>query len=734
MPRRNQFFPKKSRPMAVAALAAVILLAVQPPRLGTAAEAKDPAAQQRIAESEAMKKADRAAAERQAKAGATKDRPANAENPETCDKGAASLEAKDYGQAVVFYTRCLEEGNPTPGLRAATLNDRGLAYNKKGQPDKAIKDLNEAIRLKPDFTVAFIARGVAYYKKGQYDQAIKDLNEAIRLKPDFAVAFIARGLAYDQKGQYDRAIKDYDEAIRLDPKNAAAFTNRGSAYDEKGQPDQAIKDLDEAIRLKPDYAAAFNNRGLAYAKMGQYDRTIKDYDEAIRLNPKYAAAFHNRGVAYYHKNRFERALEDFNEAIRLKPDFAWAYLSRGATYKVLSRTDKSLSDFARASELGSGSGGAGKAGTPAAAQPVMGDTDQAKVYSIAGDSKALIEMRTMLTKDEDAETATRELKKSARAGNVAAQVLLGDLHMNGEGVPHNYSMAVSWYRLAADAGNAEGQYKLALMYQNRLGLPLDHKQAREWLMKAAALGHWKARENLKQKGIEPPPGVRPKEPEKKPEKTADEAMAEKALEKAAEKLKLGEMMDKSMAFYQKADIVLAKLRAEAAKGAVADAMAVTITGNQPPPETVAPVAAIRDLVSRYAAAVNAKDLAQLKELMKPEYAACVNEENKAAYDDYLADGLGFNVAPGYTFVFGKLNPAAALPFLDLVTYPVRPGHYVRIDLNEPPTRADDGAVELGTSVIQYIAGREGDWSLVFGCPTPGGLEIMRQASGAAEKG
>ena len=380
-----------------------------------------------------------------------------------------------------------------------------------------------------------------------------------------------------------------------------------------------------------------------------------------------------------------------------------------------------------------------KAGKPAAAKEIRGDTDQAKVYGIVGDAKALIEMRTMLTKDEDAETATRELKKSARAGNVAAQVLLGDLHMNGEGVPHNYSMAETWYRLAADAGNAEGQYKLALMYQNRLGLPLDLKQAREWLMKAAALGHWQARKTLEKKGIEPPP-VRPMQPEKKSAaeeeaaKTAAEALAKKALEKAAEKLKLDEMMAKAMAFSQKADRVLAKLRAGAAKGTAVDAMAVTITGNEPPPENTAPAPAIRDLVSRYAAAVNAKDLAQLKQLIKPEYAACANDENKAAYDEYLAGGLAFKVTPGYTFVLGRLNPAAPLPFLDQVTYPVKPGYYVRIDLNEPPVRAEDGAVELGTSVIQYIAGKEDDWSLVFGCPISGGPEKMRPAGGAAEKG
>ncbi|MCZ6446700.1 MAG: hypothetical protein O6831_00500, partial [Alphaproteobacteria bacterium] len=37
------------------------------------------------------------------------------------------------------------------------------------------------------------------------------------------------------------------------------------------------------------------------------------------------------------------------------------------------------------------------------------------------------------------------------------------------------------------------------------------------------------------------------------------------------------------------------------------------------------------------------------------------------------------------FVLGKLNPPP-LPFLDLMTYPVKPGHYVRIDLKEPPNQ------------------------------------------------
>lgn len=113
---------------------------------------------------------------------------------------------------------------------------------------------------------------------------------------------------------------------------------------------------------------------------------------------------------------------------------------------------------------------------------------------------------------DEFEPVVTALRSLAYKGNADAQVLLGDLHMEGRGVYHNYSMAGSWYRRAADADNAEAQFKLAAMYLNGIGVPLFPKQAREWLMKAAEQGHQEARSNLRRLGVEPPP-IKVKEPE-----------------------------------------------------------------------------------------------------------------------------------------------------------------------------------------------------------------------------
>jgi TPR repeat protein len=61
----------------------------------------------------------------------------------------------------------------------------------------------------------------------------------------------------------------------------------------------------------------------------------------------------------------------------------------------------------------------------------------------------------------EAEKAVIRLRVLATGGDAEAQLLLGDLFMEGRGIYQNYSMAGNWYKKAAQTGNAESQFKLA---------------------------------------------------------------------------------------------------------------------------------------------------------------------------------------------------------------------------------------------------------------------------------
>ncbi len=132
---------------------------------------------------------------------------------------------------------------------------------------------------------AYINRGVAYDSKGEYDRAIEDYDKAIALNPNDASFYYNRGNTYDYKGEYDRAITDYDQAIALDPKLAPAYGNRGLVYARKGENDRAIMDFNKAIALEPEYAMNYFYRGLAYEKLGDKQKAEPDYQKTLSLLP-----------------------------------------------------------------------------------------------------------------------------------------------------------------------------------------------------------------------------------------------------------------------------------------------------------------------------------------------------------------------------------------------------------------------------------------------------------------
>lgn len=92
---------------------------------------------------------------------------------------------------------------------------------------------------------------------------------------------------------------------------------------------------------------------------------------------------------------------------------------------------------------------------------------------------------TSAYKEKNYAVALKELQPLADKGNAEAQLYIGAMYDNGEGVPLDYRQAVLWYRNAAEQGNASAQYNLGMMYANGLGVPQDGVQALKWFNLAA---------------------------------------------------------------------------------------------------------------------------------------------------------------------------------------------------------------------------------------------------------
>jgi tetratricopeptide (TPR) repeat protein len=191
----------------------------------------------------------------------------------------------------------------------------------------------------------FMARAKQFSEKKEYDKAIKELDEAIKLDPKFADAYIARSSARLGNGDPLGAIQDLNEAITLDPKNPVPYCIRGNARVRLRFERKAIEDFSEAIRLRPEYAEAHAGRGTARAALKEYGKALADLNEAIRLDPSSGPAYGNRASIYGLQGENERAIKDYTRAIELDPkDPSW-YAGRGSAQRMAGDIDKALADL-----------------------------------------------------------------------------------------------------------------------------------------------------------------------------------------------------------------------------------------------------------------------------------------------------------------------------------------------------------------------------------------------------
>ena len=88
----------------------------------------------------------------------------------------------------------------------------------------------------------------------------------------------------------------------------------------------------------------------------------------------------------------------------------------------------------------------------------------------------------------DYATAVHEWQPLAEQGDANAQINLGTLYENGQGVSKDYQQALFWFRQAAKRGNAMALTKIGLMYERGTGVTQDFILAHKWYILGAANG------------------------------------------------------------------------------------------------------------------------------------------------------------------------------------------------------------------------------------------------------
>ena len=250
--------------------------------------------------------------------------------------------------AIDYCTRAIKSGTLSDRSLASAYYNRAFAWERKRRYDRALPDLDEAIRLqaiRPEESSVragtFAARGGIKLARRDHDGALADLDEAVRLDPGNAEGYIRRGHVLLAKREPDKALQDFDAALRgsiVDatqysgagivfagrPPNvdrtatdSAAHLGRAFAFLQKVDAESALGALGEGIRINPGNPALFATRASLRARSGDHDGAIADYTAALRLSPNDIVGYHNRGCVWAAKGEFANALLDMDAALSI---------------------------------------------------------------------------------------------------------------------------------------------------------------------------------------------------------------------------------------------------------------------------------------------------------------------------------------------------------------------------------------------------------------------------------
>jgi tetratricopeptide (TPR) repeat protein len=147
------------------------------------------------------------------------------------------------------------------------LYQQGYQYYNDEEYPKAIDLEDQVIRDDPANYPAYTIAGIAlcYYgyfdggsgKNQDFQAGMQDIDKALSLQPDYTLALFNKALAYElygtsENGYYDTALYWYDRTIAVDPQSVWSYYGKAAIYGRRGDVADTCKYLQQAIDLNPD--------------------------------------------------------------------------------------------------------------------------------------------------------------------------------------------------------------------------------------------------------------------------------------------------------------------------------------------------------------------------------------------------------------------------------------------------------------------------------------------------
>ena len=177
-------------------------------------------------------------------------------------------------------------------------------------------------------------KGVAADRAGKKDDAIKHYQKAVAIAPDYYPAHNNLGSDYLSKSDFADARKQFQEVIRLNQSDAEGYFNLSNVCMMIGQLAEAQQYLQEGMRRQPDSALGHFLLGSLDIKTGKLMQAEVVLKQTIQLSPTMEQARLQLVNVLLQEGKQAQAEDELRDFVRAFPDSSFAPRARQLLQKL----------------------------------------------------------------------------------------------------------------------------------------------------------------------------------------------------------------------------------------------------------------------------------------------------------------------------------------------------------------------------------------------------------------
>ncbi|MBI1269493.1 tetratricopeptide repeat protein, partial [bacterium] len=254
------------------------------------------------------------------------------------------LDKNDLEKALFYNSKALSIDSRNPLF----LHNRAIVYEKMKKYDMALKDLETAAKILPNYSQLYKEQAAIYFAQGKYNLCLESSRKACRQSPGNPVYAEDCGVALTKLNRYSEAIKAFDQAIKLNPKSARAFSERSNLFLKLGNIKKAIQDLDRAISLNSSAPELFQRRGQLFTLLGEQEQAMQDIARAKTLKTARLSSDSLKGPG---KAFLEKTYSFYTDVLKKNPRNSSAIFERACVSFCMAHYDEAHKEFNRFSDM-----------------------------------------------------------------------------------------------------------------------------------------------------------------------------------------------------------------------------------------------------------------------------------------------------------------------------------------------------------------------------------------------